>query len=142
MRRILLVILLVILLICVRMFETDLFYDPLLLFFTSDFALLPLPDVNDWKLLGSTALRFLVNTGISLVILWVVFRSKEMIKVSVLLYSVFFVILMALFFILLQRDAVGDHLALFYTRRFLIQPLFLLILLPAFYVQQKTTSKK
>jgi exosortase F-associated protein len=31
----------------------------------------------------------------------------------------------------------GGHLALFYVRRFLIQPIFLLLLIPAFYFQKK-----
>ena len=137
MRKLLLVIPVIILLVCVRIYEASLFYDPLLLFFTEDFALLPLPELNKWKLIGSTAFRFILNSLLSIVILLIVFKNKEVVKVSLMLYGMLFVVLMLVFFVLLKSTSVGDHLPLFYVRRFLIQPLFLLILLPAFYVYQK-----
>jgi len=137
MRKLLLAIPVLVLLVCIRIYEADLFYDPLLLFFSSDLAILPLPELDLWKLIGSTSLRFLSNTLLSILILWIVFRNCEVVKVSLLLYGILFAVLMLLFFILLKTTAVGDHLPLFYARRFLIQPLFLLILLPAFYVQHK-----
>ena len=137
MRKLLLVIPVIVLLVCVRFYEASLFYDPLLLFFTEDFALLPLPELNDWKLITSTGLRFILNSVLSIGILWIVFKNKEVVKVSLMLYGILFVVLMLVFFVLLKTTNVGDHLPLFYVRRFLIQPLFLLILLPAFYVYQK-----
>jgi len=44
---------------------------------------------------------------------------------------------MLAFYILLQTGFNKGYLLAFYIRRFLIHPLFVLVLLPAFYYQQK-----
>jgi exosortase F-associated protein len=124
-------------LILIRMYEGTLFYDPLISFFKVDHSTEQLPAFDAFKLVLHLSLRFLLTTGISLLILWVVFRKKEIIKLSGILYSVFFVILLAAFLVLIQSSQSGGHLALFYVRRFLIQPIFLLLLIPAFYFQKK-----
>ena len=54
------------------------------------------------------------------------------------LLSSLLVDLMIAFVLLLNTSADGDHMALFYVRRFLIQPLFLLLLLPAFYFHKRS----
>lgn len=124
-------------LVSVRMFEDSLFYDPLVSFFKTDHTTQALPTFEMSKLFLHTALRFLLNTGLSLAIIWVAFRSGEVIKISVLLYALAFVLLCGLFWYLLSTSEAGNHMALFYVRRFLIQPLFLLVLLPAFYFKKE-----
>lgn len=131
------VIILAVLLVMIRAFEDVLFYDPLLLFFEIDYKSMPLPAMDTFALQTGVALRFLLNTIISLAILWLVFRDREIIKLSLILYSFLFAILfMAFSFIIFSLEQSGGHFILFYVRRFLIQPLFLLILLPAFYFQK------
>ena len=125
-------------LILIRAFQENLFYDPLIEFFRVDHSTEALPELDLLKLLGNVALRFLLNTVISLWILWVLFRKKEILKISAILYLVLFVLLSIAFAVLLNSTEEGGHLALFYVRRFLIQPLFLLLLIPAFYFQKKT----
>lgn len=128
---------LVLLLILIRAYEDLLFYDPLLNFFKMDYKTLPLPQMDTFAMQTGIVLRFLMNTLISLAIIWVVFRDKEIIEVSSLLYSLLFVILFMVFsFIIFSSEGTASHFVLFYVRRFLIQPLFLLILLPAFYFQK------
>lgn len=119
-----------------RFFEETLFYDPLLVFFKTDHTTMPLPDFEFGKLLLNLAFRYLLNTAISLAILWVVFTNKSILQFSALLYGILFFILMLTFAVLLVYSEAGDHLALFYVRRFLIQPILLLLLLPAFYAQR------
>ena len=125
------------LLILMRMFEGELFYDPLISFFKTNHSTEKLPQMDHLKLVGNVVLRFMITTCISLGILWVLFRKKEILKVAGLLYLVLFVILMGAFLVLMQSSELGGHMALFYVRRFLIQPLFLLLLIPAFYFQKK-----
>jgi exosortase F-associated protein len=125
------------LLVLIRFFEDTLFYDPLLEFFKMDYKTLPLPKMDIYPLLTSVVFRFLMNTILSLVILWFVFRDKEIIKFSVILYSFLFILLFTAFiFIVFTSEGTSSHMVLFYVRRFLIQPLFLLLLLPAFYFQK------
>ncbi|QQX77027.1 MULTISPECIES: exosortase F system-associated membrane protein [Aequorivita] len=129
------------LLVLIRTFENSLFYDPLLLFFEMDYKSMPLPKMDTFALQTGIALRFLLNTIISLAILWLVFKDREIIKLSLILYSILFAILfMAFSFIIFTSEESSGHFVLFYVRRFLIQPLLLLILLPAFYFQKYKSS--
>ena len=85
------------LLVLIRFFEDTLFYDPLLEFFKMDYKTLPLPKMDIYPLLTSVVFRFLMNTILSLAILWFVFRDKEIIKFSVILYSFLFILLFTAF---------------------------------------------
>ena len=136
--RIIAIILLLIGLILVRQFESLIFYDPLLEFFKQDHTTEALPEMEQGRLLLHLAFRFFLNTILSLLILWFAFRDREVIKISALLYITMFVILLIAFIVMLGTSAKGDHMALFYVRRFLIQPLFLLLLLPAFYFHKRS----
>jgi len=124
------------LLVSVRLFEEALFHDPLVDFFRSNFTQAEPPIIEKWNLLGLTSLRFLINTFLSLVILYVTFSKKSILKFSVLFYGAAFVLLISLFYYLLSPLKAENYMFLFYVRRFLIQPLFLILLLPAFYYQQ------
>ncbi|WP_347373063.1 exosortase F system-associated protein [Aequorivita sp. Q41] len=131
------ILLLAILLVLIRAFENSLFYDPLLVFFKGAYKTAALPKMDVLALHFGVFLRFFMNTIISIAILWVVFKNKEVVKISALLYCLLFFIFFIVFgFIIFTSEEVGGHLILFYVRRFLIQPLFLLILLPAFYFQK------
>ena len=124
-------------LVLIRTFEDLLFYDPRLEFFKIDYKTLPLPKMDMLGLLTGVVFRFFMNTVISLAILCLVFKDKEIIKLSSILYGFLFVFLFTAFsFIVFTSEGTDSHLVLFYVRRFLIQPLFLLLLLPAFYFQK------
>lgn len=127
-------------LILVRWFEDFLFYDPLLYFFKNDHTSQLLPEFDDLLLLGNLALRFLMNTALSLLILWFIFSEMEVVKISTFLYSALFLLLFLAFIYYLYNSNSENYLALFYVRRFLIQPIFLLLLVPAFYFQKKKAS--
>jgi len=126
------------LLILVRLFEADLFYDPLLTFFKQDYLYGKVPDVAFGKLMLNTAFRFLINTIISLAILYVAFQDKEVLKFSFLLYVFAFVFLFSwMSWLVANATPESNYSILFYVRRFLIQPLFVLLLLPAFYYHKQ-----
>ena len=142
------VVFLVGILMLIRGFEEALFYDPLTPFFKSIQNYNSLPEFETLKLLVNVVMRFLLNTAVSLGVLWVIFQNKDVIKFSGLLYSVLFVVLFVVFcYLLVSKSApigsmdkaseTNNFMGLFYVRRFLIQPLFLLILIPAFYFQNK-----
>lgn len=135
--KILAIAILGILLMLIRAYEDVLFYDPLLEYFKMDYKNMPLPKMDILQLQLGVFFRYLLNTIISLSILWLVFRDKDIIKLSLVLYAFLFVVLFAAFsYIIYTSEGVTDQFMLFYVRRFLIQPLFLLILLPAFYFQK------
>ena len=130
--------LLILLLLLVRAFEESLFYDPLLNYFKGDYKNLPIPQMENAKLYLNVVFRFAINSLISLGILWFIFRDKDIVKLSTLLFVIVFLLLFFAFVFIIQTATTStDPWALFYVRRFLIQPLLLLLLLPAFYFQKQ-----
>lgn len=126
------------LLIGVRAFEHQLFYDPFLLFFKSNYQNQALPEFNGLKLFVGLFFRYGWNAFFSLVIIYLLFKDKKMLIFSVWLYVFFFIFLCSIFFGMLIFKEHPNYLVLFYVRRFLIQPLFLVLFVPAFYYQRKT----
>lgn len=119
---------------CIRIFENHLFYDPLNLFFKQQQSKV-LPHYDTMRLFLGIAFRYLLNGLVSLAILWVAFKDRQVIQLSALLYLVFFVIIAAALFIALKSNE-PNLLLVFYLRRFLIHPLLILLFLPAFYYQK------
>nr|WP_254423284.1 exosortase F system-associated protein [Flavobacterium sp. A45] len=124
------------LLVFVRAFEKQLFYDPFLVYFEGDYMELPLPEFDNLKLFFGLTFRFFLNALFSLGILYFIFKDKEMISFVSILYLFLFVILIAAFFCMLHFFKNQENLLLFYVRRFLIQPLFVIVFIPAFYYQK------
>lgn len=125
------------LLIGVRMFENELFYDPYLSFFKNDYLYLDSPRKETFKLTLFTSLRYVINSTISLAILFLLYKDKEIIRFSLLIYTLAYFILITLFLYFVINPKQEDYYVFFNIRRFLIQPLILLILIPAFYYYQQ-----
>jgi exosortase F-associated protein len=130
-------LILLLLLVLIRAFENTLFYDPFLDYFKDHYTNLPLPKLNSIKLFFSLGFRFYLNSMISLGLLYLIFRDTKIIKFSIFLYSILGVITMVSFFFVLIKFGAEHKMALFYIRRFIIQPLFLILFIPAFYYQRK-----
>lgn len=121
------------LLLLVRVFENRLFYDPYLTFFENDYLYMDSPRLEVFKVTLFTAYRYVINTVISLSILYLFFKDKSIIKFSVVVYAVGFIVLISLYLYFVIHPKKEDYYIFFNIRRFLIQPIFLLLLLPAFY---------
>ena len=118
----------------IRLFESEWFYDPFLSYFKGAYQSQAFPEFDGVKLFFNLFLRYLLNTSLSLGIIYVLFRDKEFLKVASFLYVIFFVLLIIAFFYIVNYS--DNSFVLFYIRRFLIQPLFLLLFVPAFYFQK------
>ncbi|MFM9988204.1 exosortase F system-associated membrane protein [Flavobacterium sp.] len=125
------------LLALVRIFENELFYDPFLDFFKNENASI-YPETEYKKLCLSLLFRYFLNTIISLAILYVIFKDLNLIKFVSVLYLLFFVLLIIGFYIVLNFLDESHKMTLFYIRRFIIQPIFILLFIPAFYFQKKS----
>ena len=124
----------------IRTFESQLFYDPFLEYFESDFKSLPFPQADVVKLFLGLLFRYFLNTILSLILIYALFYDREILKFSSFLYMFFFVLLFGMFFLILNYFPDGSWL-LFYVRRFIIQPIFILLFIPAFYYQQLNFKK-
>ena len=125
------------LLICIRFFEDKLFYDPFLEFFKSDYQNKPLPNFEGFKLIINIFFRYFLNALLSVLIVYLLFKNTIHVKVASILYVFLFVVFIAILSYILFLSQKQDYLMLFYIRRFLIQPILLLLLVPAFYFQKK-----
>ena len=133
----------VFLLIAVRVFQYDIFYDPFLLYFKNSYLDgHGLPEFNWIKMTLFLILRFSINTAISLIIIYTLFKNKELMKFSIATYAVAFIILLPVYYYYISIEFEGGYLAAFYVRRFLIQPLLLFLLVPAFFYQQKVQANE
>ncbi|MEO7978582.1 exosortase F system-associated protein [Flavobacterium sp.] len=124
----------------IRTFEKQLFYDPFLEYFESDFKNLSFPELNTFQFFLSLLFRFGLNTILSLLLIYTLFRDREILKFSIFLYLFFMIALFGMFFLILIYYSNGSWI-LFYVRRFIIQPIFVLLFIPAFYYQQQNIKK-
>lgn len=131
------ILILLALLVAIRAFENTLFYDPLLTYFKRNYMQTPLPKLNVIRLFFSLGFRFYLNSIISIGILKLIFNDTKVVKFSIFLYSVFGIILMVTFFFILLKFGETNKMNLFYIRRFIIQPVLLILFIPAFYYQKK-----
>lgn len=125
------------LLVLIRFYENQLFYDPYGSFFQNDYLYIDNPRREVFKLVVFTTLRYVLNTIISLGILFVVFRDWSVIKFSGIIYVTAYVIFMALYLYFVLNPKQEDYYLFFNIRRFLIQPIILILLLPAFYYHKQ-----
>jgi exosortase F-associated protein len=134
--RFILAILFVLSFVLIRFYEDKLFYDPFLNYFKSDFNALPLPVYNSFYLFIGLLFRYGLNTVLSLGLIFVLFKDVEIVKFTTFLYAFFFVVLIFSFYAIIYFYGEHNNLMLFYVRRFLIQPIFILFFIPAFYYQK------
>lgn len=139
--RFLIILFLFMLLILVRGFANELFYDPFIVYFIDDYLHKPIPVFSGSKLLLDLFYRYTLNTIISLLIIYVAFQNRNFVIFSIKFYMIAFIILIVTFFIILKGELANGYLFAFYIRRFLIHPLFVLLLLPAFYYKQLTSKE-
>lgn len=120
-------------LILIRFFEDHLFYDPYLNFFKNDYLYIDSPRRETFKLVLFTTLRYMLNSLISLVIIYIVWNDKGIVKFASLIYVISYCFLVITFIYFVVNPKQEDYYLFFNMRRFLIQPMILIILLPAFY---------
>jgi exosortase F-associated protein len=128
-------------LLLIRMFEKELFYDPFLNFFHGDTQNKMVPEFNIIKLFLGLLCRYFMNSMLTVLIVYFLFKDVSIVKLTSFLLSLFFVVLIIFFFSLLYFSKTPNYLFLFYVRRFLIQPLFLILFVPAFFYQKSVNKQ-
>lgn len=129
-------------LILVRKFETDLFDDPFLSFFKGDYLNAKYPEYDFYKLALNIFSRYLLNSSISLLIIGLIFWDSKYVVFSGLVYAASLIILLPIYLYFVETEfSFGVNMG-FFIRRLLIQPVILLVLIPAFYYQKHLASKQ
>lgn len=123
--------------ILVRAYQVDLFYDPLEVYFENDYLYLPLPEVDKSRLFISYFFRYFINSIISFAILKIAFPHRSFIRTIAFFYLLAFALLSSILFSLMFFKIDVGYLFPFYIRRFIIHPVFIIVLLPFIYLMRK-----
>ncbi|MDX6747984.1 exosortase F system-associated protein [Polaribacter sp. PL03] len=134
--KIVLLLIFISLLFLVRAFSAELFYDPLIEYFKNDYLYTKMPQIDIWRLVVDMLFRYVLNATLTIGIIWALFERKDYVKFTGFFLMVAFMILIIVFVFILRNQFENGYLLPFYIRRFIIHPLFLLIILPAFYFQK------
>ena len=129
-------------LLLIRRYESAWFYDPFLRYFQYDYLHVAYPDVNLLPLLSNYALRYTLNSLLSVALLRLWFGASSYLPIIQTTYWVLGIVLLLLLMLLLTVFPENPML-LFYVRRFIIQPIPLLLCAGAlFYFQWQSTAEK
>tara|TARA_Y100000782_G_C10183174_1_gene265000 strand:- start:3428 stop:3871 length:444 start_codon:yes stop_codon:yes gene_type:complete len=129
-------------LVGVRVIESSLFYDPLIEFYKGDFHHNPFPEINQLLYGVNLIFRYLINSVLLTAIIHFSFQNKSFTKFSSYFFLVLMFILLITFFIMINLDVESNLMKIFYVRRFIIQPLAGIILIPALYYQKISNQSK
>ena len=128
-------------LIGVRMMEDRLFYDPFLDYFHLANKDAVFPDFVWFKLVLNYLFRFLLNLILSAVVVHFIFRNKQWTVQAMVLMLIVFAITFLLYLYAISTKFEIGYLFSFYMRRFVIQPLILLLIIPMFYYRKHALGK-
>ena len=124
-------------LVGVRMLEDRIFYDPFLNYFHEADKQLAFPTFEWGRLIGSHVLRFVLNLIFSCIIIHFMFKNKEWTIQGMVLITIIFAITFPIYLFCIYNQFEIGHLFSFYMRRFVIQPLILLLIIPLFYYRKQ-----
>ena len=128
-------------LIGVRMMEDRLFYDPFLDYFHLANKDAAFPDFVWFKLVLNYLFRFLLNLILSAVVVHFIFKNKQWTVQAMVLMLIVFAITFPLYLYAISTKFEIGYLFSFYMRRFVIQPLILLLIIPMFYYRKHALGK-
>ena len=128
-------------LVGVRMLEDAIFYDPFLNYFHEANKNISLPQFEWGKLILSHLFRFILNLFFSCIIIHFLFKNKEWTMQGAVLITVIFAITFPIYLYCIYNQFEIGYLFSFYMRRFVIQPLILLLIVPLFYYRKQMLQK-
>ena len=124
-------------LVSVRFLEDKIFYDPFLEFFKADYKVAQVPDFIWGKLMLSHFFRFALNLIFSAIVVHFMFLNKKWTLQAVFLMAVAFLFFFPIYLWCLYSKMEIGYLFTFSVRRFVIQPIILLLIIPIFYYRKK-----
>ena len=128
-------------LVGVRMLEDAIFYDPFLNYFHEANKNISLPQFEWGKLIVSHLFRFILNLFFSCIIIHFLFKNKEWTMQGAVLITIIFAITFPIYLYCIYNQFEIGYLFSFYMRRFVIQPLILLLIVPLFYYRKQMLQK-
>lgn len=127
-------------LVSVRILEDRIFYDPFLNYFHEANKNIPFPSFEWGKLIPGYLFRFILNLLFSCVVIHFWFKNRQWTIQGAILITIIFAITFPIYlYCIYDRFEIG-YLFSFYMRRFVIQPLILLLIIPMFYYRKQISQ--
>jgi exosortase F-associated protein len=122
-------------LIVVYVFQRQLFFDPF-----QDFMYNPqqpqYPDFDETSYIISKIIRYALNDGFALLIIWGLFQNKTYMRFAMLVFAIGLFILLPLYLFLVLNHYQSTYTFLNHLHRLVLNPVIMMLLIPAFYYQQ------
>ncbi|MDL1913762.1 MAG: exosortase F system-associated protein [Bergeyella sp.] len=128
-------------LIGVRGLEDKIFYDPFLDLFRRTDRKFFFPDFDSTRLILNSLFRFFLNLVFSVIVIQGIFWKKTWTSQAAFLMAAVFMITFPIYVYCIETQFSLGYLFAFYVRRFVIQPLVLLLLIPLFYLRTREKKK-
>ncbi|MGE8432341.1 exosortase F system-associated membrane protein [Chryseobacterium joostei] len=129
-------------LIGIRVLEEKLFYDPFLGYFHEANKNIEFPIFEWGKLILGHLFRFLLNLGFSCLIIQGLFKNRQWTIQGAIMMIIIFVISLSIYLYCIHNHFEIGYLFSFYMRRFVIQPLIILLIIPMFYYRKQMMEKE
>lgn len=129
-------------LIGVRTVENHIFYDPFLTYFHAADKNALFPEFDWLKLNVSHLFRFTLNLFFSSLIIYGIFGRKDWTIQGIVLMLIVFAITFTMYLYAISSRFEIGYLFSFYVRRFVIQPITVLLIIPIFYYRQHLEKKQ
>lgn len=125
-------------LVGVRFMEDKIFYDPFLNYFHEANKQLAPPEFIWGRLVMSYIFRFLLNLFFSAIVVHSIFKDTSYTAQAAVMMLIVFAVAFPLYLYCIYTKFETGYLFSFYMRRFVIQPLILLLIIPIFYYRKYT----
>ncbi|AKK72788.1 exosortase F system-associated membrane protein [Chryseobacterium gallinarum] len=121
----------------VRILEDTLFYDPFLGYFHEANKNIMFPSFEWGKLISGYLFRFALNLVFSCLIIQGLFRNRQWTVQGAVMMLIVFGIAFPIYLYCISDHFEIGYLFSFYMRRFVIQPLIILLIVPMFYYRKQ-----
>ncbi|NIF05543.1 exosortase F system-associated protein [Chryseobacterium sp. Tr-659] len=129
-------------LVCVRVLEGTLFYDPFLDYFHEANKNITFPAFEWGRLVAGHLFRFILNLVFSCLIIYGLFKNKQWTLQGAIMMVIVFAISFPIYLYCISNKFEIGYLFSFYMRRFVIQPLIILLIVPMFYYRKQMMHKE
>jgi len=127
-------------LVIVYIFQAQLFYDPFVNHLFNPMNPV-LPEYSASKYIFAKSLRYILNDGFALMVIWGLFKNQSYVRFAVIIFFIGFLILLPLYLFLAMNYFIDTQAFLNHLHRLVLNPVLMMLLIPAFYYQQSLQKK-
>ena len=127
-------------LVLVYIFQMQLFYDPYQHFSINDVHAVA-PELNAPHYILSKVLRYSLNDGFALLIIWGLFANKKYMRFAVIIFLIGLLVLLPMYLILSITFYPNSFTVLNHLHRIVLNPVLMMLLIPAFYYQESLSQR-